>query len=842
MRLQLVNISKSFDDKEVLKDISFTFTSPNLYCILSPSGGGKSTLLSILGLLDSPDSGEVLFDDKKVNEDEESSFIGGHISFTFQDYNLFENLSVFENLSLYEPDKEKIKEILYQFKLDISLDSKVKYLSGGERQRLSIIRSLLKGGDVFLFDEPSGNLDETNAYLVFDLIKEVSKTKLCIVVTHNTSLAYQYGDHILKLEDHKLIDSGVGSSSLTLDIKNKGLAAFRGLYDIVSSTSEDLTLLINNEEIKINSNNATQVIEQIYKGHKEEILGIKFKKDEKTPIDSNSQYVQITSIKTSKKPFFLSYFRKTIFSKGSRVALFSVLFSVFFICVSAFSNLVYSNDIGKTEAEILKENDYEYTPLEYVYSKGGYTDIGGSLIKNVDQSNTYMFRYDSFLEYINTSGYSTALYIPIYLVSSDFVFQDEEYHINKGEIVLSETLKELYLNNIEFQYENGYFLFDPLYGGEDVKGNEDKYLEFYLNNFSFFDVYFPISSMTTNVYGNYAKDIYNAAYKNTLVAFIDKDYFFEAYYNYCLDNNINIALQTNIIEQLGNLGNTTINRYNQEEIILGRAPKENNEIVLNYYNISTQLDPILSAAKPEDLLGLKIPIEDYSLSNESYQYNYFDITDEIIITGIVNEPYASAAYTNEAVYEYLVGEAFNWFTPYLLVENCENELSRLISCRIYSSVDELSSLVSYQIEARSDFMWLWILILCVFIALVILISVLGGFYFIKDKYHDIAVLKSLAIKDSHIFIIFFLSILVPVLIGLFVSLALVAPVTIGLNSMFCAIFSPRAALSYSLFTINWLSITLPILITIVVPSIVALCFVKRITSKKPFKSLKEYRK
>ena len=158
MKIKLNNISKRFlinkkrnQYNYVLRDISYEFESGKTYFILGPSGSGKSTLLSILGLLDSPSDGEILFDGNPVEN--KSEFISQHVSFCFQDYNLFENLTVYDNLLIYESDKDKLDSLLKYFNCSFSLNMKIKYLSGGEKQRTAIARVLVndpeKGYGIF---------------------------------------------------------------------------------------------------------------------------------------------------------------------------------------------------------------------------------------------------------------------------------------------------------------------------------------------------------------------------------------------------------------------------------------------------------------------------------------------------------------------------------------------------------------------------------------------------------------------------------------------------------------------------------------------------------------------
>ena len=287
MNITLSNISKSFSDKIVLKDINYTFNDKNLYFLVGPSGKGKSTILSILGLLDTPTSGDILFNNKIITDNEKDDFIKEHISFVFQDYNLFDNLNVYDNFSLYVDNKEELIDLLNRFNLDISLKTKVKYLSGGEKQRLSILRALIKGGDILLFDEPTGNLDKENSILVFDMIKQISKDKLCIVVSHDIDLAISYGDYVLNIDNYTLNEY---NDTFVLDFKDEGSKALNQLNLYLNSNIDSFILTYDKKEIIINKDNQLETLNKIYQEYKDQSIKVKIKANTNKTINNNNEY------------------------------------------------------------------------------------------------------------------------------------------------------------------------------------------------------------------------------------------------------------------------------------------------------------------------------------------------------------------------------------------------------------------------------------------------------------------------------------------------------------------------------------------------------------------------
>ncbi len=201
------NVNKVYktkhNDVHALKDINLSFSETGLVFVLGKSGCGKSTLLNILGCLDSPTSGELIVNDKNISQTKPSEldyFRNYNIGFIFQDYNLVDEYNVYENIELVlnlqgEKDiKDKISNVLEKVGLAGYEKRKINELSGGQQQRVAIARAIIKDTTYILADEPTGNLDSATSEDIFNLLKELSKEKLIIVVTHDRENAEQYGD------------------------------------------------------------------------------------------------------------------------------------------------------------------------------------------------------------------------------------------------------------------------------------------------------------------------------------------------------------------------------------------------------------------------------------------------------------------------------------------------------------------------------------------------------------------------------------------------------------------------------------------------------------------------
>ena len=210
--LEIKDLCKSFGDHEVLKNITTDIYVGDVLCLVGPSGGGKSTFLRTLNLLEEPTSGKILFEGiditaKETNIDEVRKKIG----MVFQHFNLFPHLSIMENMTLApiqvlkmsESDaKNKAKELLDRVGLIDKIDTYPSMLSGGQKQRVAIVRSLMMSPDVMLFDEPTSALDPEMVGEVLDVMKELAKTKMTmVVVTHEMGFAKEVANRVAFLDD-----------------------------------------------------------------------------------------------------------------------------------------------------------------------------------------------------------------------------------------------------------------------------------------------------------------------------------------------------------------------------------------------------------------------------------------------------------------------------------------------------------------------------------------------------------------------------------------------------------------------------------------------------------------
>ena len=231
--IELKNITKIYKSKKgekvtALNDISLTFDNKGMTFILGKSGSGKSTLLNVIGGLDKYDSGDMIILGKSSKEFKQSDFDcyrNTYVGFVFQEFNVFEDFALYINimLSLHlqqkEINEEEIDKLLKKLDLFEIKKRKINELSGGQKQRVAIARALIKKPKIILADEPTGNLDSKTGKQVMELLKEISKETLVIVVSHDEKSATQYGDRVITIKDGK-IDNDTQKNKKYTNIKN----------------------------------------------------------------------------------------------------------------------------------------------------------------------------------------------------------------------------------------------------------------------------------------------------------------------------------------------------------------------------------------------------------------------------------------------------------------------------------------------------------------------------------------------------------------------------------------------------------------------------------------------
>jgi ABC-type antimicrobial peptide transport system, ATPase component len=219
--LELKNIKKYYQVGDTvtkaLDGVSVAFREKEFVAILGASGSGKTTLLNVIGGLDEYDSGDLVINGKstkKFKATDWDAYRNNSVGFIFQSYNLISHLGIIDNVELgmtlsgvsNAEKRQRAEEALTRVGLREHMHKKPNQLSGGQMQRVAIARALANDPDILLCDEPTGALDTETSVQIMELIQELSKEKLVIMVTHNPELAHQYANRIIEFSDGQIRD------------------------------------------------------------------------------------------------------------------------------------------------------------------------------------------------------------------------------------------------------------------------------------------------------------------------------------------------------------------------------------------------------------------------------------------------------------------------------------------------------------------------------------------------------------------------------------------------------------------------------------------------------------
>lgn len=219
--IEVKDLHKSFGKLQVLKGINEVIYKGEVVSIIGPSGGGKSTFLRCLNLLEKPEQGQVIFEGDDITKIKKQSELDKHrqkIGMVFQQFNVFPHLTVMDNMTITpviekkmnkEQAVEKAKELLAMVGIPEKADAYPSTLSGGQKQRLAIVRALMMEPDVMLFDEPTSALDPEMVKEVLTVIKQLAESGMtCVIVTHEMGFVKEVSDRILFIDGGIIQESG----------------------------------------------------------------------------------------------------------------------------------------------------------------------------------------------------------------------------------------------------------------------------------------------------------------------------------------------------------------------------------------------------------------------------------------------------------------------------------------------------------------------------------------------------------------------------------------------------------------------------------------------------------
>ena len=420
--LQIQKISKKYITGDLvqtaLNEVSLNLRDSEFVAILGPSGSGKTTLLNIIGRLDRYDSRDLIINGistKKYKDRDWDSYRNHTIGFVFQSYNLIPHQTVLSNVELAltisgiskAERKKRAIEALEKVGLGKQLHKKPNQMSGGQMQRVAIARALVNDPEILLADEPTGALDSETSIQVMDLLKEVAKDRLVVMVTHNPELAEEYANRIVKVKDGHIISD---SNPYEIDIKNMPTPQHENMGKASRSLLTALSLSFNNLKTKKGRTLLTAFAGSIG------IIGIalilslsngvntyidNIQKDTMTsyPISIEAETIDISSIMSSGgptpgKPSDVNHDLNAIYSNGSGIEMASTMTSSF-----TENNLTeFKKYLDNPDSEInqyVGENGiiYSYDTKFGVYTKdseGTFVNTDGSTLTDKNSSSITM--------------------------------------------------------------------------------------------------------------------------------------------------------------------------------------------------------------------------------------------------------------------------------------------------------------------------------------------------------------------------------------------------------------------------------------------------------------------
>ena len=444
----LVKVYKSKKQKKcrAIDNISFDLPNKGMIFIIGKSGSGKSTLLNLLGGLDSPTDGEIEVLGNNINKYQENqlySYRSSLIGFVFQDFHLINDLTVEENVGMSlklksEYNPKLIGSVIKNVDLANYENRYPNELSGGQKQRVAIARAIVKNPSIVLADEPTGNLDVATAKQILKLLKNISKEKLVIIVSHNLDDAYEYGDRIIELKNGKI------KSDLML--KNQ----------TGESVFIENNMLIIPSKRKFEQKELDKILE-VCKNQKIESI----KQIEEKFVDFNG--VKDEEIKEEIQDSNLSFFDTLKFSfifgknKAFKLVLSSILLTLI-ISVLSLTQSIKNFDFEEVVKDTVVDNNSIYSIRKSIDG-----NIGESKLKPITKEDISKFEqiegntnvYTLYTEalYVKGQYYVSRLDMPQYNSENIFIQEtfgtlvtNEEY----AQKLLNVEKLEIYTNDIEY--------------------------------------------------------------------------------------------------------------------------------------------------------------------------------------------------------------------------------------------------------------------------------------------------------------------------------------------------------------------------------------------------------
>ena len=769
--IEIKNLTKIYKSKhkmdcKALDNISFSLPDKGFVFIVGKSGSGKSTLLNMISGLDSFTSGEIIADGNSFNEMSKTDFdkyLSSYVGFVFQDYRLIDDFTIKQNIEIaldISGEKNNISYYLDKIGLQGHENRYPTELSGGQKQRVAIVRAIIKNPQIILADEPTGNLDSVTTIQVLNLLKEISKEKLVIVVSHDMNDAFTYADRIIELADGKIVKDRS---------KKEG---YRNMFEIVDNIAylphhKDLS----KRQIASILRNKKSLIKIVQKNSgfiptKEQIIQTK-------KVDFKANKIS----KSIKKKLFSIFFKRRKFSKVLTIFLSVVLISLFYVIQS-----FVSFDSNRSTAQDLIYNNKPSVELTKAYKPEQGTSLSNYTINYVDDSDIEAFKevyptgniYKMFNNTISIMSYSVdgGTILNIKSNCDEFYIKETYGVLNCDESFLidlygNENNELEYLSYNEVIKDHGIFISDYVadsmmfYNPKKYQSYEDVLGEYqykginkvYINgvfNSNYKEKYSDLFNSFSSLIGDMQSSVENddfAAFITEVANYLGVAYNFNSDY----EN----AIQTLEFKNLLTIERSCAYDENGKESYRGamyivqdsnkKYDLKGNEVVMNITTYNTLFNTEYTSKNYKEFIPHKFTYKKSINPN----YNNFFFEKELYIKALTPEKvYTTVA--DEVFLEFIKCDVYCYS---LYFDNVEHsmELLKVAEERQYSfspvaSISNLS-LVTRSIEILGSFLRIIeiaLLIACTFY--------LGSFGIrsIKSNMYEIGVIKSLGGSNKDI--------------------------------------------------------------------------------------------
>lgn len=833
MLVRIRNLNKSYytESKTItraLEEVSLDFKDSGMNFIVGESGSGKSTLLNIIGGLDDFDSGSVVVGNhqlKDMNEKEKDYYRNSLIGFVFQELNLLDEYSVKENIKIALDvnsieNEDLINEIIGRLDITEIKDNNIKDISSGQKQRVAIARSLVKGSKIILCDEPTGALDTKTSKEVMELLKEISKERLIIIITHDKELAKLYGDRIIELKDGKIIkDIEKGS------LKDKNIKSLSKNLIEIKKIDEEVVDKINeirksyNQKVYISSENKERKVKSLFKEanfiETKEENGFKVVE----PLKDKMKKEEIKKSKISLKRLISLAFNN-LFNKKKILILTSILMVLSLLLYGVSEGLANYNKVDSYE-ETINKDDMKNINIIEIKSGDTYERVyGGNLLYlrekypsiNIAQEYLLPLKVDLNKTYNGTKKYVLTGVSEINDVTKQGynIISGKSFLSNYNEIIISEYFANALLEGEYFSNVNGV---DSIINKNITLNSkeyiivgviESKYISS-LNNEERLDSYLDIRDNLIFVKEGFVNNYINK------LNFIDSslDIFLkEGNISY---NKEDLSIANIVFDDYSSNSSLSYTFFeddkytlHENEILVSESYLENNDMCSEGCNASSFFDNELVLTYNSNIIYAYSDytvVGTYSFETSSNSIDNNLYSNSIIVSSSLKEKILENIYYN---YQLLIGLSNNDDINKNLINDIY-DLGMNINKNFtgsYSKYNEIISNLSDVLNAVS--------LIMLGMSIVLLYSFIQNSIMLSKR--KVGILKSLGVNDKNVFSIFLIETLIVSIVAILGSSVLLLIVSPIIN----LIVRSKYGFYFSALNINYMIFIRIVLLTFIV--------------------------